>query len=124
MAAVRPEIRASIGRPVAARVAPEFWFAGLIVKTRFALLLVSNRLILKTRFALLAFRCLAAPERFRDERIAEHDLGLGHVFDGQQRFGALAWRRVIATNAGGRALRAEEEAAEPTPALDRNRHFD
>ena len=48
---------------------------------------------LEIRSALLALGLLAAPERFRDQRVGEDELGFGHVLDRQQHVGGFARRR-------------------------------
>ena len=73
---------------------------------------------------LLALGVLATAERLRNQRVGEHELGLGHVFDRQHDVGGLARRRVVAMDAREMALGAEQLAAEPLAALGGHRHLD
>ena len=96
------------------------WFRGFGRAVGFARrLIVVERLLL-----LLALGLLAAAERLRDQRVGQHELGLGHVLDRQHHVGGLARRRVVALDAREMAFGAEQLSAEPLAAFDRHRHLD
>ncbi len=79
-------------------------------------------------FLRLAFRLLAAPECFGDQRVGEDELGLGHVLNCEQSLGGFAGRGIVTANARERGFNSQtfhayQHAAEAPPAFDRDRHF-
>ncbi len=83
---------------------------------------LARLIVVECLLLLLAFG--AAAKRLRDQRVGQHELGLGHVLDRQHHVGGLARRRVVALDARELAFGAEQLSAEPLAALGRYRHFD
>jgi len=68
-------------------------------------------------------RRLAAPERFGNQRIGDDEPGLGHFLDWQHNLGCFAGRGIVAANARGLAIHAEQQTVKSASAVDRRRHF-
>ena len=86
--------------------------------------MLRRRLIVVLSRVALLFGLLAAPERFGDQRVGQHELGLRHLLDRQHDVGGLARGDVVAADARDVAFGAEQLAAETLAALDRDRHLD
>ena len=67
---------------------------------------------------------LAALERFGDQRVGKHQLGLRHVLDRKQEFLLLAFFRVVTAEPDGLAVGAEQQCRGNVCALDAARHLD
>src|SRR4051795_3817228 len=74
-------------------------------------------------FLHFAFRRFAAPERFRHQRVIQHEPGVRHVGDRQQHLASLAGA-IIAANADGLALDADDQAAKAALSCNADRHLD
>ena len=68
--------------------------------------------------------CLLAAQRFGDQRIGQHQLGLRHVLRSAAAPRRLAGRDVVAPDPRGIAFDAEQHAAETLAAVDRHGHLD
>src|SRR5262249_59777244 len=79
--------------------------------------------VLRPPSACLASRRLAAPERFGNQRISDDELGLGHFLDRQHNLACFAGCGIVAANARGLALHAEQQTVQSPSAVDRRPPF-